>query len=53
MILKRNFTNNRNNELNKWDGVGWGLMHQPFAFKSVDQIGYADLEERIRKLEDE
>ena len=50
-ILKRNYTNNRNNELNKWDGVGWGLMHQPFAFKSVDQIGYADLDEYWKLLD--
>ena len=50
-ILNRNFTNNRSNELNKWDGVGWGLMHQPFAFKSVDQIGYADLDEYWKLLD--
>ena len=51
MILKRNYTNNRSNELNKWNGVGWGLMHQPFAFKSVDQIGYADLDEYWKLLD--
>ena len=50
-VLNRNYTNNRNNELNKWDGVGWGLMHQPFAFKSVDEIGYADLDEYWKLLD--
>ena len=42
---KRNYDRWIRDETKKWDGEGYGLKHQPWAKKPVDQINSIDLED--------
>ena len=49
--LKRNGKNNITNQKNYWDGEGWGIGHQPFSKKNIDDIDYKDLNDYWRLLD--
>ena len=42
---KRNSKRRIRDEKNLWTGEGWGIMHQPFANKSVDKVDANDLDD--------
>ena len=42
---KRNSKRRIRDEKNLWTGEGWGIMHQPFANKSVEKIDANDLDD--------
>tara|TARA_Y100001968_G_scaffold322046_1_gene357458 strand:- start:673 stop:2106 length:1434 start_codon:yes stop_codon:yes gene_type:complete len=49
--LKRNGKNNIRNQKLYWQGEGYGIKHQPFASKNVDDIDYNDLDDYWRVLD--
>ena len=48
---KRNYVRWRRDERLKWDGDGYGIKHQPWAQKSVEQINALDFEDYWRVLD--
>ena len=43
--IKRNSKRRIRDEKNLWEGEGWGIVYQPFANKSVDQVDANDLDD--------
>jgi len=48
---KRNFTRWKRDERLKWEGAAYGIKHQPWALKSVEDITALDFEDYWRVLD--
>ena len=50
--LKRNSKNNIRNQANYWNGEGWGIGHQPFSKKNIEDVDYNDLNDYWKFLDE-
>ncbi len=50
--IKRNGKINIRNQANYWNGEGWGIGHQPFSKKNIEDVDYNDLNDYWKFLDE-